>query len=498
MRRMHRLGVLSAALALAAVAVGLGVVAQRQQGFPHEEHAGLFPLCEGCHVGVASGDRASFYPPPSQCAGCHDGVELTRVEWAPPADEPDNLRFRHTAHPDVEEGSAIGCVGCHTRAGEPRMAVAAHPVVRRCLDCHEHRAEQHKIDADCKTCHVPLAEAPFGAEQILAMRMPSDHESGEFIRGLHGELAEANLARCATCHTRERCESCHVDASAVAAIGQMPAAQGTVARSLPTFAAHYPVPPSHTEDDFLFEHGGAASRMQCATCHTRDDCLSCHVPPQPDVVADMPARRDVHAPGVQVARRAPASHAAPFFARDHGNLAATGDASCETCHRRTMCVDCHDAAAAGAPALVLTGLATDTTRAARAGGFHPPNYMARHSAEAYGRRLECSSCHDSRAFCADCHESAGMSPRRTSGRLGPGFHDAEPLWLLRHGQAARQALESCTSCHTQSQCMQCHSTLGAFKINPHGPDFDARRAQRRNAAVCLVCHVTDPLNGGTP
>src|SRR5690606_6442149 len=167
-----------------------------------------------------------------------------RVEWAPPADEPDNLSFRHTAHPDVEEGSAIGCVGCHTRPGEPGMAVAAHPVVRRCLDRHEHRAEQHKIGADCKTCHVPLAEAPFGAEQILAMRMPSDHESGEFIRGLHGELAGANLARCATCHTRERCESCHVDASAVAAIGQMPAAQGTVARSLPTFAAHYPVPPS--------------------------------------------------------------------------------------------------------------------------------------------------------------------------------------------------------------------------------------------------------------
>jgi hypothetical protein len=123
--------------------------------------------------------------------------------------------------------------------------------------------------------------------------------------------------------------------------------------------------------------------------------------------------------------------------------------------------------------------------------------MARHSAEAYGRRLECSNCHDSRVFCADCHASAGMSPARTGGRLGRGFHDAEPLWLLRHGQAARQGLESCASCHEQSQCMQCHSALGAFKVSPHGPDFDPRRAQKRNAAICLVCHLTDPLTGRT-
>lgn len=91
-----------------------------------------------------------------------------------------------------------------------------------------------------------------------------------------------------------------------------------------------------------------------------------------------------------------------------------------------------------------------------------------------------------------------MSPGQVPGRLGPGFHDAEPLWLLRHGQAARQALESCASCHGQNECMQCHSVLGAFKVNPHGPGFDARRAQKRNAAICLVCHITDPLAGGAP
>src|SRR5690606_40598027 len=82
MRHMHRLGVLSAALALAAVAVGLGVVAQRQQGFPHEEHAGLFPLCEGCHVGVASGDRASFYPPPSDRKSTRLNSSHVKISYA--------------------------------------------------------------------------------------------------------------------------------------------------------------------------------------------------------------------------------------------------------------------------------------------------------------------------------------------------------------------------------------------------------------------------------
>jgi hypothetical protein len=123
-------------------------------------------------------------------------------------------------------------------------------------------------------------------------------------------------------------------------------------------------------------------------------------------------------------------------------------------------------------------------------GFHPPNYVLRHSAEAYGRRLDCASCHNTQLFCRDCHVSSG---RGATGRLGPGYHDAEPVWLLRHGQAARQTLESCTSCHTQRDCMQCHSQLGAFRVSPHGPNFDARRAQRANPQICRACHLGDPL-----
>ncbi|HSK18195.1 MAG TPA: hypothetical protein VK912_03595 [Longimicrobiales bacterium] len=522
---------------IAITGVVFAAVAQRQQEFPHEQHAGLFPLCEGCHEGVPEGDRSDFYPAPAECAGCHDGVEEPRVEWDGPTERPDNLLFEHPEHPDVDEqGAAIDCTTCHTPAGAPRMAVAELPVVPRCLACHEHQATDHFVDADCATCHIPLAEAPFDRARLVALPEPVDHDLEDFLAESHGGMANADITRCAVCHTRERCESCHVDAAGVDAIARLPVAQGMVAQSLPEFEARYPVPASHLTRGFLEDHGANATVASCATCHTQEDCASCHLPPeQPAVVTGLMSRADVRAPGVQVMRRAPVSHQAPLFEIDHGNVAAASGASCSACHTRTFCADCHNAASGGT-ALSGTGAsphagtfdvhantrapltgaeplaaqadnagraparqaaAGDTRRGDMPGAFHPANFMARHSAEAYGRRLECSNCHDSRLFCADCHESAGMSPGATTGRLGPGFHDAEPLWLLRHGQAARQALESCTSCHTQPECMQCHSVLGAFKVNPHGPGFDARRAQKRNAAICLVCHITDPLNRRT-
>lgn len=535
---------------LALTAAGVAAVTQRQQDFPHLEHANLFPLCEGCHQGIAEGDRVMFYPSPAQCAGCHDGTEQPRVDWQGPTERPDNVTFEHPRHPGVDDaGVVIDCASCHTPAGAPRMAVMGQAEVPRCLACHEHSAADHYVDADCSTCHMPLAEAPFDRARMEALPEPEDHRVAAFLADVHGDLAREDITRCAVCHTRERCESCHVDAALVAAIAATPAAQGIVAQQLPSFDARYPVPPSHLTPDFITDHGAFTATSSCSACHTREDCTTCHVAPQPSFIKTMLSRRDVRAPGVPLTGRAPASHDAPLFGIEHGNEAAARGASCSACHVRTMCTDCHESAATG---LSLKGAASvrpslagvhtrhvpagvepvsrsavsfgtaammapsvgngingqqDTVRAGAAAGaarrtdmpgaFHPANFLARHSAEAYGRRLECSNCHDRRLFCADCHESVGMDAAASPGRLGPGFHDAEPLWLLRHGQAARQGLESCASCHAQNQCMQCHSVLGAFKVSPHGSGFDARRAQQRNAAICLVCHITDPLNGRT-
>ncbi|HUG40521.1 MAG TPA: hypothetical protein VMM12_08555 [Longimicrobiales bacterium] len=470
--------------ALAAAAVAVTLRADVQEPFPHEEHAGLFPLCAGCHEGVPTGDRAAFYPQPQLCAGCHDGVELDSVRWTPPAaDEPKPFAFTHPGHAAelAREGEpALACEECHTPAGAPRMAVAGEQVLARCFACHGHPAESHYVDADCETCHPPAGEngLRMGAGWLAGLPYPADHVTGEFLPERHGQLAAAEPGRCATCHTRERCATCHVDAADRPEIAGIPAAPPSL--RLPRFAAHYTIPPSHLAPDFIEAHAHlAATSRTCATCHTREDCAACHAGDAPAPMARLASAAEVLAPGVLLERRLPPSHGVASFLVDHGALAAAAPTSCTTCHTRTMCSDCHQAAAV--TVAMPTALAGPR--------FHPDNYMARHSAEAYGRRLECASCHDVAAFCRDCHAQTGF---QASGRLGPGFHDAEPIWLLRHGQAARQGLESCATCHQQRDCLQCHSTIGAFQVNPHGKSFDPARARARNPGICFACHVGDP------
>jgi hypothetical protein len=449
--------------------------ARQEPSFPHDWHEGLFPVCTGCHAGVAAGDEASFYPSPDLCARCHDGVDHERVSWTPPAEETSNLKFSHPTHAAAlasEGDPAQTCEQCHSDPDGGRMSVDGHPQLATCFSCHEHQAQEHYEDADCATCHKPLAESGFSTPRIRALPVPEDHQGTGFVLEAHGAEAQAGSARCATCHTRERCAACHVDATRPA-IQQLPAApQGM---ELPPAAAHYPVPASHSDEGWLSAHGRQAQVGQCSTCHVTEDCAACHRQPVPDLVAALPSREDVQAPGVGIARHAPESHASAFFQEAHGTLASADGSSCATCHQESFCVACHEGPSDG--------------------GYHPANFVARHSAVAYGRDAECATCHNTTVFCRTCHVENGMG---SQGRLGPGYHDAEPVWLLRHGQAARQNLESCTSCHKQRECMQCHSTLGSFQISPHPADFDAEAAWARNPRTCLACHISDPTNGGSP
>ena len=110
---------------------------------------------------------------------------------------------------------------------------------------------------------------------------------------------------------------------------------------------------------------------------------------------------------------------------------------------------------------------------------------------AAGRDQECQSCHNTEVFCRSCHQASGLASR---GRLNRAYHNAQPQWLLQHGRAARQGLESCVTCHKQRDCMQCHSTTG-WGINPHGPDFDSRRVGARARVMCERCHIADPTKG---
>ncbi len=75
-----------------------------------------------------------------------------------------------------------------------------------------------------------------------------------------------------------------------------------------------------------------------------------------------------------------------------------------------------------------------------------------------------------------------------------GFHNDDPGFALGHGQAARQGLETCASCHAQQDCLACHSARGGRRINPHSSDFDAGKLRDKNPELCLFCHRSTILD----
>ena len=135
-------------------------------------------------------------------------------------------------------------------------------------------------------------------------------------------------------------------------------------------------------------------------------------------------------------------------------------------------------------------------------GIHPGDYLRMHSVEARHNTLDCQSCHNPIQFCASCHQQAGVSPSpgpRQFGRIRgqrrfhpPGFAGAigEPRSANHHGSAARRNLQSCVGCHTENDCVRCHSAgaPSSLRANPHPPGFRCNGIIDVNIAGCLKCH----------
>jgi len=465
---------------LALLPASLALAQRDTARFDHRRHEKLFATCLTCHAGAARAGAALF-PAPAACGACHDGVIAKLVAWTPPT-EPirNNLRFEHATHASrAAARSAAGgmtapqqCVSCHAPAGATWMTVR-WAVSQQCLDCHgvsgPHVAAP---DSACATCHVPLARATLlRAGDVARFATPPSHTRPDFLTATgHGAQARAQspvAASCATCHARDFCIQCHVDAPE----------QGTIqalapdARSLALHAT-LTAPVSHASPLFLTDHGRVArtSPKQCSTCHTRESCQTCHAV-QTVTLARLPLAGVGRAAGAATARRRPASHGANFVAA-HRSAANAVPNGCAGCHVRSDCLDCHRPAAGASPVL--------------GSGYHPRDFLVRHPAAAYARQTSCADCHNTAAFCATCHRNAGLvatGPLRTAV-----YHDAKPFFSVGHGGAARQSLESCVSCHVERDCLTCHSVVGGRRFNPHGPGFDADRLAKKNPQMCAVCH----------
>jgi predicted CXXCH cytochrome family protein len=474
MRRESRLRVL---LVVLAGLLGGGLLAAQpgRDGFPHAAHARLFPVCEGCHSGVVSGIAAETYPAPADCALCHDGVRARKVTWSARTARPSNLRFSHARHltATVRSGESAGCVTCHAAGQAPRRMDVDAAAPALCLGCHAHTADAHLAAAlDCSKCHVPLTGVPgIPAARVLRFPRPDWHDQADFL-SRHGGTAVSAGASCAVCHARETCERCHANGDAVPAI----AALGRDAR-IAAFEAgrtsDYPIPASHNDGDWSAGHGGSAraASSSCANCHTTPGCVRCHRGgdgTSAALIATLPAPLAGRAQGVTPTSTARSVHPADIERR-HGSLAAAGGLECAQCHSARECSACH---------------AGSDSRA-----FHAPNYGQRHAVDVFAGSGDCQSCHTTETFCRDCHSSSGVA---AGAGMNAAFHTGQPMWLLSHGQAARQGMEACASCHRQQDCVQCHSAAGGWGINPHGRGFAASRTAARGSVSCRLCHLGNP------
>lgn len=468
---------LPCALGLAALAA----LQSQQVAFPHEKHERLFPVCQGCHAGVTSGIAEAVYPKPADCSACHDGTRVKRIEWRPPGTRVSNLRFSHPDHfgETARSGEVSDCRSCHAASGGPgRMNVGA-PNPTLCLQCHAHSSSSHLArTSECRECHVPLAVATaLPLTRVSAFPRPPWHDTVGFV-STHGRAAAGDAqpaATCGVCHARETCERCHANAnrlSLVTALARDPRVAALERGRKP----EYPAPASHNDEDWSLTHGGSAQResTSCANCHTRPSCAGCHLGgtgKAQSVIASLPVPDRAATTGVTRAALTSTFHPADI-ARRHGNLAATGKVACAACHAQTTCASCH---------------AGSDSRA-----FHVANFVERHATDVFARSSDCQSCHSTERFCRDCHTRTGIAAQ---GAMTAAFHTGQPTWFLSHGQAARTGLESCASCHRPNDCVRCHSAVGGWRINPHGPGFPASRLAERNASSCRWCHASIPVGG---
>jgi len=491
--------------ALAAAAAGLVAVpaarAQQADTFPHAKHAKVFPSCTGCHAGMVTKD-AAIYPGPSACAGCHDGQQtyeghtLRTVNFRPPVPLNTNLAYSHLVHADKTNtgGNTRVCLQCHQAPGTTEWLNVAAPQPQLCITCHAHAAPAHlATEANCRTCHVPLAQAvKLTPAEISAFPKPASHDSADWLLK-HPPTDSIAQARCAICHTQQSCARCHMNVATtpqIKVLGSNPA----VAQALAGKEAQYPRPATHDVTGFASNHSelANAANATCGNCHARSSCQTCHLTiGAREAIGRLPApKMGVGAQGVQLRRmgelqllrtvnfRNPVHiqknvyyvqvHA-PGWDKAHRAAASTNKAECAACHVQRYCSDCHD------------GVGRIK--------YHTPDFVMGHGAQAFGREQDCATCHNNEAFCVSCHSSVGIG---STGIKDGSVHNQSANWLVDHGQAARLNLQSCTSCHKQSDCMRCHSTT-TWGINPHGPNFDANKMYSKNAQVCYYCHVGNPL-----
>ena len=131
----------------------------------------------------------------------------------------------------------------------------------------------------------------------------------------------------------------------------------------------------------------------------------------------------------------PANHTV-YWNKDHGISWQMETNSCDHCHSKMYCVNCHQ------------GDNLDRE-------IHSLNYRTTHGIDARANKENCVTCHQELSFCNDCHSIEMVMPRNHSyvgWSSGPGGG--------LHAREAQYDFDYCQTCHSDANsdvvCVRCH------------------------------------------
>lgn len=437
--------------------------------------------------------RAGGFPHPQHerlfatCASCHAGIASGDAATTYPTE--------------------ASCRACHN--GTDARAVTWRPAARVAgLLRFSHPTHATKVDSAgraCASCHA----GPSGRYMDVRRADPNS------CLGCHTHRAAAHLA------DDNRCATCHVGLTDAPGLSR-------------ERVAALPKPPSHDRTDFIAAHDPATplAEASCAVCHARESCARCHVNAStlPLIASLRPdARVASLVAGKAPVYPIPADHRDAAFLWQHGDTALADAERCGSCHARPSCTTCHlgpggaavlrripavePGAAVGvrltnrpdrqrlrppldpltasdesmsAALAVVQGSGAQASSAPRTVRVHDPGFRDAHRDQAASGALTCSGCHAQR-FCSDCHTGEG----------GRRYHRAN--FVVRHAADAYGRETDCASCHnTQAFCKECHqesglSSRGRLDVAFHDAQpqwlLQHGRAARQGLQNCASCHA---------
>lgn len=339
------------------------------------------------------------------------------------------LAFSHTKHLKL----GMKCLSCHGGATKSiDSADSLLPKEQICTTCHNIKAKNPaKVfpKATCDTCHPDFVQGQDREPAKVVLPPPR-------LRMTHRAHAILGIV-CGDCHRNMEKQS-------------GPSRNGWGER-IPTMAT------------CIDCHNGAAAPAACTTCHLAEDdgrLITRFGNDEPKLAPIGRYRDDDHRDPNWKFRHA-------FPARDQ--------AYCYSCHATSDCLDCH----AGAE---------------KPSAIHPGNYVLLHSRDALTQSDQCVGCHEGGVGCQKCHETVGVSEASsvsqgalTTRRIHPEGWASFTLGENHHAQSARNSMNTCVTCHSEQECIRCHSTR-TLRVNPHPPGFTGKNLKGRAGDMCEKCH----------